>query len=1113
MNSVSDESRPLEEPPLVEHPTPNGVTEIAQRLVGFPFTPPDLKLKDDALSSSKDWFTKHDKNEIDELDSLDFHASSGPQSVGVVPKLHNTSAGIEIYQVPPTSSKETFEKTEGPYRPGITKKYSNQRSGKKIAKFKVGTMAESGLACFHMSRLLGHLVEVPPATYRTMDVQEFEKVGEQARTTGHPSCTEAWANLRAMVKSGNQKVVLPDGKLVFGSLAENPRGENSSPEDYWTVGAIRGHGFYRVLSSKSPVANTLNLNDTGCLQDLALAQDMARGVILDSIFRQVDRLGNISIAVLQHYVTDKGKVKWDDKVSDKDKAEAVSPLHPLKRIMYKDNDDGMMWGTNSISVTPILNETHHVDKTIYNRLQWLAGLMQDSEPGSDAKIKEYFVNAVHISGDNYDKLKASLIKQAASLKSRVDSKDILVDLDFEGTMKNLYAKEIEAAQGNTEPVEPSPPPDNVTPIPTPPQPDLNTQREREITQHVAPNGTVELATRPATFPGHPEIYSKKDIENEKELAGIDFYNGKTKDGLDIVLIPKTYSTSPGLNVHAVKLPPGVSRLSYAEAHATKSKPSGDEVIAKYKQTIPNHFTYSPSILGYYHLSRFLEAGHVEPAIVRTMDLDAHKPLADLGKAKAVGSNNRNQWTELRALDDAHSNPRVYTEDGKQLYGALQANPSGEQSYPHLSDLAGAGAFAASSEFARLTDGKPLKLNYKDGSGKLNQAAVQQLVQVRDLSDMLLMDFIMSQADRFSGNMHSEKVYLWVENGVLVTKAKKSDPAKAAEQLKQIPSGAVLVDRMIMKDNDAGLISGNSVKSNHLLEKISHLDSKTFDRLLELQKELQKPEVAQWYQTEILFTLADFNTMKDNVDQAVAILTARKDKGLFLDANVTAALVAEDNPDQEAEIGTEPDTGTTATPLAVITGSVGRWEKNAGNLAADVETVQRLLKAAAQRLQAPELDSKGVDGKIARLPAKSNTVAAIEAFQSRFNISIDGLIEPGSETWQALLQAAGSTEPDAGGTTTPPAVITGSVGRWEKGAGNLQADVETVQRLLKTAAQRLQAPELDPKGVDGKIARLPGKSNTVAAIEAFQSRSNISITGLIEPGSQTWQTLLQSAGKT
>jgi len=638
-------------------------------------------------------------------------------------------------------------------------------------------------------------------------------------------------------------------------------------------------------------------------------------------------------------------------------------------------------------------------------------LMQDSEPGSDAKIKDYFVNAVHISGENYDKLKASLIKQAASLKSRVESKDIQLDLDFEGTMKKLYAKEVEAAQGKTsdgtEPVAPSPPPDNITPTPTPQESDLNTPREREITEHTAPNGTVELATRPSTFPGHPEIYSKKDIEKEKELAEIDFYSGKTTEGLDIVVIPKTYSTSPGLNIHAIKLPAGVSRLSYAESHTGKAHSSDVKIIAKYKQSIPNHFTYSPSILGYYHLSRFLDAGHVEPAIVRTMDVSAHKPLADLGKAKAIGSNNRKQWTELRALDDAHSNPTLYTQDGKQLYGALQANPTGEESYPHLSDLGGAGAFAASSEFAKVTDPNALKLSYKDAGGKLNQVAVQQIVQIRDLSDMVLMDFIMSQADRFSGNMHSEKIYLWIENGILKNESKKSDPAKAAEQLKHIAPDAVVVNRMIMKDNDAGLISGNSAKTYHLLEKISHMDSKTYNRLLDLQKELQKQEVAQWFQTELLFTPADFETVKENVDQAVGILTARKDKNLFLDANVSAALRATDKQEQETETKTEPDNVPSA-PLPVITGSVGRWEKGARNLQADVETVQRLLEAAAQRLQATELDPKGVDGKIARQSAKSNTVAAIEAFQRRSNISIDGLIEPGSQTWQALLQAAGAT---------------------------------------------------------------------------------------------------------
>jgi hypothetical protein len=105
--------------------------------------------------------------------------------------------------------------------------------------------------------------------------------------------------------------------------------------------------------------------------------------------------------------------------------------------------------------------------------------------------------------------------------------------------------------------------------------------------------------------------------------------------------------------------------------------------------------------------------------------------------------------------------------------------------------------------------------------------------------------------------------------------------------------------------------------------------------------------------------------------------------------------------QEKALGSQPQTRGTLS--AVISDSVGRWEENARNLPADVETVQRLLETAAQKLQAPELDPKGIDGKIAQPPRKSNTVAAIEAFQSRSNISIDGLIEPGGQTWQALLQ--------------------------------------------------------------------------------------------------------------
>ena len=105
----------------------------------------------------------------------------------------------------------------------------------------------------------------------------------------------------------------------------------------------------------------------------------------------------------------------------------------------------------------------------------------------------------------------------------------------------------------------------------------------------------------------------------------------------------------------------------------------------------------------------------------------------------------------------------------------------------------------------------------------------------------------------------------------------------------------------------------------------------------------------------------------------------------------------------------------------------------------------------------------------------------------------------------------------GGHADPPVpdkpalpVIASSVGRWEKGAKNLPADVMTVQRLLKATADKSHVPQLDPKGVDGKIVHPPGTSNTVSAIEAFQSRSSKPVDGLIEPASEIWNALLKAA---
>ena len=90
----------------------------------------------------------------------------------------------------------------------------------------------------------------------------------------------------------------------------------------------------------------------------------------------------------------------------------------------------------------------------------------------------------------------------------------------------------------------------------------------------------------------------------------------------------------------------------------------------------------------------------------------------------------------------------------------------------------------------------------------------------------------------------------------------------------------------------------------------------------------------------------------------------------------------------------------------ISGSVGSWDRGALNLEADVITVQRLLTAASLKLHAPEIDPKEVDGRISRPPVTSNSVIAIQAFQSRFTSAVDGIIAPGGQTWQSLLDAVG-----------------------------------------------------------------------------------------------------------
>ena len=168
---------------------------------------------------------------------------------------------------------------------------------------------------------------------------------------------------------------------------------------------------------------------------------------------------------------------------------------------------------------------------------------------------------------------------------------------------------------------------------------------------------------------------EKDIEVETKLCNID---GNT----NAAVCPKLNSTNPGLDFYS--LPQSVAR----DDVAARCETSGAKKVAKYK--LSTSCSYTPSILGYYHVSRMLGGiGNVPPTVLRTYDLKNHIALGHkaLDQTKS-GTLIHQTWAGLLAqlTAGARANRRDFllTDDFAQSYGALSANPTKEEFYKKYS---------------------------------------------------------------------------------------------------------------------------------------------------------------------------------------------------------------------------------------------------------------------------------------------------------------------------------------------------------------------------------------------------------------------------------------------
>ncbi len=364
---------------------------------------------------------------------------------------------------------------------------------------------------------------------------------------------------------------------------------------------------------------------------------------------------------------------------------------------------------------------------------------------------------------------------------------------------------------------------------------------RQIIPFISPNSKKEICV----LPNHPldSYYTSQDEADEAFLCNLDYY-GTTVNSQRVAVCPKINSTNPGLNLLLNKVD-----LSFPSRQINcQKKDKSLELIAKHKQSIS--CSYAPSILTYYHLSRRLGGIlNIPVAVLRTVDKAEHLKWTKEAVSYFPKDNEELIYKNWLHFSSAHSNPtkypQVFTKNQKFLYGALVLNNLDEKYYGEVN---GKGEYATREArfqklqpFQKVADSRTLEAI---NAGLSPQEQIQNLVQMKDVADMVLLDYLLNQADRI-GNIHYLERFATIDSGRLHISTKPIN-------------GALPVNQMLLKDNDCGIIKENRFKTFKVLEKVRHMSPQTYQLFLTWARNLNRHETLEFMKKELLLTTKDIN---------------------------------------------------------------------------------------------------------------------------------------------------------------------------------------------------------------------------------------------------------------
>jgi len=417
---------------------------------------------------------------------------------------------------------------------------------------------------------------------------------------------------------------------------------------------------------------------------------------------------------------------------------------------------------------------------------------------------------------------------------------------------------------------------------------------RIVTYYPSPNGLLEKAIILDEIP--QGNYTKKDKKKQKRFSEIDFYDDK------IALCPKTWSTSPATMVRDLSRS-SYTQKAYEKKHCKgKTVPTKVKKLAKFKMTMNQRGTsgtFSTSSVLYFHFSRFFDTVvDIPPAIYREMDRKTHLDrVTRSGKANTPRGMIAKGWDHLYSAEKKPSSYRptdeLFSPSRKKIYGVLLKGKGAR----YGSEINGARRrrwgspqneeFQETIPYLALRSDKPLMDAIKHGKRRAKSlirrstgevSDLQMIYWMRELTEIVLLDYIFSQQDRV-GNIDYRWAWYWIENNEIKKQWQKGKQSRGRMRNQKPPDeiaafSPILIQRTQLNDNDAGgrVPYANFAKRTGMLQKLRHFSAKTYTRLLDLNQALQaKGEIYQFIEHNFVLDAGQIRQIVKNTRLATDIL--------------------------------------------------------------------------------------------------------------------------------------------------------------------------------------------------------------------------------------------------